>query len=192
MIYRCRWCERGYCEDCLDWEKTDLLGENLQEYELLGFPAVSQAYYIKCPNCTDHHVENEEARLFCQSRAKEIDEQYQEQLKQQALDAAASEVNDQTQQTPNSIESLTEAPTVDSSGISTPRYAPEQVTTSKKQKRKGAPGFRATPTKQSKKQRLTLNGPRLGPFEQSSIKELSQTLDLHDRTQKKSAKRPTI
>lgn len=46
MLYRCRWCERGYCEDCLDWDKTELLGENLKEYEILGFPAVSQAYYV--------------------------------------------------------------------------------------------------------------------------------------------------
>ena len=55
MLFRCRWCERAYCEDCADWEKTELLGENLREYELLGFPDVSQAYYVKCPECTDHH-----------------------------------------------------------------------------------------------------------------------------------------
>lgn len=57
MLYRCRWCERAYCEDCLDWEKTNLVGENLKEFELLSFPAVAQAYYIKCPDCTDHHNE---------------------------------------------------------------------------------------------------------------------------------------
>ena len=46
MLYRCRWCERGFCEDCLDWDTTELLGENLKEYEILGFPAVTQAYYV--------------------------------------------------------------------------------------------------------------------------------------------------
>ncbi|TLD38144.1 ISWI chromatin-remodeling complex ATPase ISW2 [Venturia nashicola] len=51
MIYRCRWCERGYCEDCLDWDGTTLLGDTLDEYQLLDHKPMEQAYYIVCANC---------------------------------------------------------------------------------------------------------------------------------------------
>lgn len=114
MIYRCRWCERGYCEDCLDWDKTDLLGENLKEYELLRFPAVSQAFYIKCPSCHDHHVEDHEARDFCTRKAVKIDRKHQKFQEEQALLAAAATVP------PTPAESMTYATTVESSGITTP------------------------------------------------------------------------
>ncbi len=114
MIYRCRWCERGYCEDCLDWDKTDLLGENLKEYELLGFPAVTQAFYIKCPSCHDHHVEDHEARDFCTRKAVKIDKHHQRFQEEQTLLAAAATVP------PTPAESMSYATTVDSSGITTP------------------------------------------------------------------------
>ncbi|CAK4030448.1 Lymphoid-specific helicase [Lecanosticta acicola] len=51
MIYRCRWCERGYCEDCLAWETAELVDHTLPEFELLGFGEVAQAFYINCSNC---------------------------------------------------------------------------------------------------------------------------------------------
>ncbi|QDS73472.1 hypothetical protein FKW77_009015 [Venturia effusa] len=51
MIYRCRWCEHGFCEDCLDWDNTTLLGDTLDEYQTLDFPAMEQAYYIVCSDC---------------------------------------------------------------------------------------------------------------------------------------------
>jgi len=158
MLYRCRWCERGYCEDCLDWEKTDLLGENLKEYEILGFPAVTQAYYIKCPNCTDHHIENSEAREFCERAAAEIDDKHKALVDEQALLAAAAEVAKKPKKAPSRAGSLTDATTLDSSGISTPRIAQDQSTKSTSKKRKAAPAtFKETPTKQSKRLKLTFN-----------------------------------
>lgn len=132
MIYRCRWCERGYCEDCLDWDKTDLLGENLAEYELLGFPAVTQAFYIKCPSCHDHHVEDHEARDFCTRKAIKIDKQYQKLQDEQALLAAAAMVP------PTPAESMTYATTVNSSGITTPG-SDSMGKSSASRKRKAAP-----------------------------------------------------
>ena len=139
MLYRCRWCERGYCEDCLDWDKTELLGENLKEYELLGFPAVTQAFYIKCPNCFDHHVESPEARDYCSYQAKEIDARY-ELLVEEQEEVAKKPMP----QTP--AESLTDGTTLDnSSGITTPRFDHPKTTSSRKRKA-GPQASKQTPT----------------------------------------------
>ena len=121
MIYRCRWCERGYCEDCLDFDKTKLLGDNLQEFELLGYPAVTQAFYISCPACDDHHRENQEARTFCDQMASLINEQYNTMTKETYVTATAGgETEDELQPT-SRAESLTDATTMDESGITTPQ-----------------------------------------------------------------------
>ena len=152
MIYRCRWCDRGYCEDCLDWDKTDLLGENLKEYELLGFPSVTQAFYIQCPGCFDHHIEKPESQEFCDSRAIDIDTQYQSLLDEQALVAAAAEVAKPT--VPFSrAESLTDATTLDDSGVCTPQLGSNDIMlSSSSRKRKAAPeSFKPTPSKRSKR-----------------------------------------
>ncbi|KAI4161329.1 MAG: hypothetical protein LQ342_004996 [Letrouitia transgressa] len=153
MIFRCRWCEKGFCEDCLDWEKTDLLGENLREYELLNFPAVAQAFYIRCHSCTDYHAESRHAREFFEYRADEIDLGYQIWLDEKAAVEA--------QETPNltklssRAESLTDATTLDESGLSTPKNgAVEPPTFSGKSKRKVAPesfGFQKTPPSSKRK-----------------------------------------
>jgi len=72
MLYRCRWCERAYCEDCLDFDKTTLVGNNLLEYEVLGFPEMSQAFYITCPACNDHFEENPRDKQLCNVLAEEF------------------------------------------------------------------------------------------------------------------------
>lgn len=145
MLYRCRWCERGYCEDCLDWEKTELLGENLKEYELLGFPAVTQAFYIKCPNCFDHHVESPEARDYCIYQAKEIDARYELLVEEQALVTAATEVAKKPMpQTP--AESLTDGTTLDNSEVTTPRFGDFPKTTSSGKRKAATQSFKLTPT----------------------------------------------
>lgn len=53
LIFRCRWCPQGFCEDCLDWDSAVLIGQNLPELELLGEPAPSGGFYINCPDCSD-------------------------------------------------------------------------------------------------------------------------------------------
>ena len=51
LIYRCRWCAYGYCEECLDFDKTVLIGATLPELMILGFGASDQAWFIECPSC---------------------------------------------------------------------------------------------------------------------------------------------
>lgn len=153
MIFRCRWCESGYCEDCLDWEKTNLIGENLKEYDLLGFAPVSQAFYISCPACNQYHAENEEAKDFCANVAFQYDLEHDQFLKDQALVIADAEVAAQkAMQVPSRPESLTDATTLetlDNSGISTPQLNPlDDLMKSGSKKRKAAPtSFTLTPTK---------------------------------------------
>ena len=121
MIYRCRWCDAGYCEDCLDWDKTELLGENLKEYELLSFPAVSQAFYIKCSSCHDHHLDDPKARVFCEKEAAKIDRCYKKAMEEEELATAAAAVAAKPTSPLTPAGSLTTASTVDSSGINTPQ-----------------------------------------------------------------------
>ena len=54
MLYRCRWCQGAWCQDCLDWDNIQLLGETVEELELLGFGANHQAWWIVCEECCGH------------------------------------------------------------------------------------------------------------------------------------------
>lgn len=152
MIFRCRWCERGYCEDCLDWEKTELIGENLKEFELLGFPAVTQAFYISCPSCKDHHSEDPTTRRFYEEMAMLYDAQHAEAMDEQALLAAAAEVAKKPMLPPSRAESLTDATTLDGSGISTPQLGcSDHTSISNSRKRKAAPEkLLTTPSKRGR------------------------------------------
>ena len=146
MIYRCRWCERGYCEDCLDFDKTTLLGDNLKEYDILGFPAVTQAFYMSCPACKDHLEQNQDAHTFCQNLAKEYDEQHKAMIDAKFVAPILDEPK-KAVGTPSRAESLTDATTLDESGISTPQASLFLTLPSSKQKRKAAPvsiGFELT------------------------------------------------
>lgn len=159
MIYQCRWCERGYCEDCLDWDKTDLLGESLKEFELLGFPSVLQAFYIRCPCCVDHHAANPEERDFCESHAAEYDVQYQGFLdeKQAVEEEEYSAGKSSTVQTSSRAESLTDATTAQDSAISTPHIESfdNNIRTSSSRKRKAAPDFLMTTTPSKRLMRVS-------------------------------------
>ena len=157
MLYRCRWCERAYCEDCLEWDKTELIGENLKEYDVLGFPAVTQAFYIKCPSCYDHHEESPEARDYCAQIATDVDARYEAMAEEEDLLRAATEVAKKPVP-PSPVESLTDGTTLDnsSSGVSTPRFEDSSKTTSSR-KRKAAPqSFKQTPTPSKRSKRITV------------------------------------
>ncbi|MCJ1283251.1 hypothetical protein MMC26_002579 [Xylographa opegraphella] len=121
MIYRCRWCERGYCEDCLEFDKTTMVGNNLKEYELLGFPEVAQAFYISCPSCKDHHIENLEAKRFCENKAQEYDEEYKHMLESKPLAMTTNDVEKKMAASFSRAGSMTDATTLDESGLSTPQ-----------------------------------------------------------------------
>ena len=75
MIYRCRWCENGYCEDCLDGSEV-LIGETLPELEMLGFGANSQAWYVDCPACVRHWETSPEDAAIVNKERKRIDGEY--------------------------------------------------------------------------------------------------------------------
>ena len=140
MIFRCRWCERGYCEDCLAWDKTKLIGDNLKEYELLDFPSVTQAYYVCCPCCTEHHQLDPTAKNFCTKQAQEIDKQYGMMLEDQDAKMAISSAELDTEtSTPSPTQSLTDASTIDGSTVATPYGTMDDAGASSKRKRKAAP-----------------------------------------------------
>ncbi|KAL8769332.1 MAG: hypothetical protein Q9203_005475 [Teloschistes exilis] len=151
MIYRCRWCERGYCEDCLDWDKTELLGDNLKEYELLGYPAVAQAYYIRCPPCVDHHATNSAERDFCAQQAAETDAKYrimQEEQQAKDMPSPAECTKPSPARTPSETQSLTDASTIEDSAVATPYPLTDDGGRPSKRKRKAAPtsfGLEAMP-----------------------------------------------
>ena len=78
MIYRCRWCELGYCEDCLDWDVARIIGPTLQEFEMLGFGEVRQAYFIECPVCIERFEESPEDADFVENEKARIAAEYEE------------------------------------------------------------------------------------------------------------------
>lgn len=139
MIYRCRWCERGYCEDCLDFSRTTILGDNLKEYEILGFPEVAQAFYISCPSCADRHAHDLTAKHFCDKKAKEYDTDYEQFFESESAKAAMGEEDRKAMLAPSRASSLTDATTLDDSGLSTPQVeSADGLNVATGRKRKGA------------------------------------------------------
>lgn len=122
------------------WDKTELIGDNLKEYELLDFPSVTQAFYICCPSCTEHHQLDPSAKDFCTQQAQEIDKQYGMMLQgQDAKMAVSSTELDTKSSTPSPTQSLTDASTIDDSTVATPYGTMDEVGASSKKKRKAAP-----------------------------------------------------
>ena len=128
MMYRCRWCERAYCEDCLDFEKTELIGDNLVEYELLGYPEMTQAFYIQCHVCTAHFEDSPKDKEYCRSLEEEFKAEYNRRFgDEREMSTRAG--------------SLTDATSIETPGVITP-HVPydddvELMGSSKKRKMKG-------------------------------------------------------
>lgn len=76
LIFRCRWCPLGYCEDCLEWDQTELIGDNLVEFELLGEEPTAGGFYIKCPVCIKACEESEEQKNWVNSMETGYKEQH--------------------------------------------------------------------------------------------------------------------
>ncbi|KAE8859919.1 hypothetical protein PTNB29_07150 [Pyrenophora teres f. teres] len=76
LIYRCRWCPLGFCEDCLDWDQTELIGENLPEFEVMGEEAMPGGFYIKCPTCVETIAENKEHKEWLQNMEKQYEDKH--------------------------------------------------------------------------------------------------------------------
>lgn len=125
MLYRCRWCEGAYCEDCMDFEKAIMIGDNLVEYENLGYGEQTQAFYVQCPSCTDHFAENSNDKKVCDDFARDA------KLEHDALFRGVVEMS--------RAGSLTDATTIETPGVNTPIVIEDddfQIISSKKRKRK--------------------------------------------------------
>jgi SWI/SNF-related matrix-associated actin-dependent regulator of chromatin subfamily A member 5 len=120
MLFRCRWCERAFCEDCLDFEKTDLVGDITKEYEMLEYPAHDNAFYVQCHKCTEHFEESPEDKAIVDLLAADIDREYERAV------AAAALVDDleayvQAAVSPTShAGSLSDGTTIETPGVATP------------------------------------------------------------------------
>jgi SWI/SNF-related matrix-associated actin-dependent regulator of chromatin subfamily A member 5 len=76
VIFRCRWCENGFCEDCLDWDTSKLIGHSLPEFEMLGFNRVTQAFYIECSHCVEHWKDHPMEKAEIEGQKERIQENY--------------------------------------------------------------------------------------------------------------------
>ena len=76
------------------------------------------------------------AREFCSSRAQEIDDLYDEDVQRQEMLAAALQDSNASVEPSSSPGELTEGPTLNSSGLSTPQFAPQRGSSVAKSKRK--------------------------------------------------------
>lgn len=126
MLYRCRWCPQAFCEDCLDFDKTTLVGDSLKEFDMLGFHAKPQAYYIVCPSCSA--VENQ---AIVEEQTKAVEAEYQTWLQLQQvqqdnemeIDSPSKHTNDSSSVKLEGTPSLTSGIVTESvSGISTPKF----------------------------------------------------------------------
>ncbi|KAM0715989.1 hypothetical protein Q7P37_008503 [Cladosporium fusiforme] len=52
LMYRCRWCEKGFCEDCLNWDTAHLVDESLPELEMLNY-FTENGYFVDCHVCVE-------------------------------------------------------------------------------------------------------------------------------------------
>jgi len=78
MLFRCRWCENAYCEDCMDWDRTKLLGDNLVEMDLMQYGEKSTVHWVKCVQCIEQHKENADYQKMCDDMAADWDMQMAE------------------------------------------------------------------------------------------------------------------
>jgi SWI/SNF-related matrix-associated actin-dependent regulator of chromatin subfamily A member 5 len=82
LIFRCRWCPQGFCEDCLDWESVVLVGQNLPEFELLGEPAPAGGFYICCPDCSDSFKNSKVDSEWVEGLEREYEERHEVLLRE--------------------------------------------------------------------------------------------------------------
>lgn len=119
----------AHCEECLEWDNTNLLGDGLKEYRLVNYPFNNNAYYIECEHCVHEHNTNKNWAKMIDMMAEEFDEEYvdfiakEEAAKEKeaakscelagALPFAGAAV-------PSAPESLSDGMTIETPGIATP------------------------------------------------------------------------
>ena len=124
----------------MDWEKEDLIGENLPEFRMIDQLTIPGGFYIKCADCIDSMEEDEGKKEWIDKMEESYAEQYDEwfrkkekeqQLLEETRDAAQNSRRDMSKilelPAPTrlhegpAIPSLTENSTTnDESGLNTP------------------------------------------------------------------------
>ncbi|KAK4494330.1 hypothetical protein PRZ48_014628 [Zasmidium cellare] len=80
LIFRCRWCENGFCEDCLDWDNVNLVGDSLPEFQMLGFGPIAQAHFIDCHHCVEHWQQDEAAHKTMLKEKTRYEREYEDYI----------------------------------------------------------------------------------------------------------------
>lgn len=91
MIYRCRWCEKGYCEDCMDWDTVNLINDSIPEFEMLNY-YTNNAWFVECQACVEHWKQGSSRDYdFIQKEKARIEKRYSKFLKgsQAAVEATS-------------------------------------------------------------------------------------------------------
>ena len=169
LIYRCRWCENGFCEDCLDWDKAKLIGGTLPEYDILEY-ASRHAWYVECHNCVESAENDSATRDFFRAETSRIEAEYQQfvqtqaELEEEALQAAQQEAQrlkedaeKQNLEAETTAAGMADATTVSpSGGPATPQGFARPTTRSSKKRRLAALSV-VTDTQTSQTQADTLS-----------------------------------
>jgi SWI/SNF-related matrix-associated actin-dependent regulator of chromatin subfamily A member 5 len=99
LIYRCRWCPRGFCEDCLAIANTEeLIGDNLPEFDMLGEGPTATGFYIKCPVCVEAVDEDDERKEWVSGMELSYGEQHEDWVKMKEEEQRQIELQDDAQQ----------------------------------------------------------------------------------------------
>jgi SWI/SNF-related matrix-associated actin-dependent regulator of chromatin subfamily A member 5 len=81
LIYRCRWCPRGFCDDCLDG-REELVGFNLPELEMIGEGPTAGGFYIKCSGCVKAVEEDDKRREWVTKMTDDYRKQHEGWIRQ--------------------------------------------------------------------------------------------------------------
>ena len=118
MLFRCRWCERAFCEDCMDFDKAKLIGGALMELEVLGVGELQQAYWVQCHVCTAHFDEVPTDKQLCDGLAAEWKETWERKFNIENA-TSATDIGLISEQSTRAG-SMTDATTIETPGIRTP------------------------------------------------------------------------
>ncbi|KAF2790447.1 ISWI chromatin-remodeling complex ATPase ISW2 [Melanomma pulvis-pyrius CBS 109.77] len=125
LIYRCRFCEHGYCEDCLQWGKEELVGDNLPEFEMLGEGPTAGGFYIKCPRCINSVEEDEEKKEWMEGLEQTYNDQHEAWITAQEEQERLIEIEqDALRKDKESAKANGELPRVTGKGLIHSRYIP--------------------------------------------------------------------
>jgi len=129
----------------MDFDKTTLIGNTLQEYDLLGYPDVEQAFYVQCSTCTDNFEANPRDAKLCSDLADGIRLEYE------------SRFGELSRETSTRAGSMTDATTIETTGMNTPIVIDDDhdyTPTSRKRKMQESHGFDLPFSPASKKGRV--------------------------------------